>query len=131
MARNPVPRRAQLHPAPKRSADVDYGVAARVEAAAAAERFLDAREAVLAETEDGTEQLRLAVLVAREALPGVALSEHHVRLLVEQAARLGCRGQRAEVFAARVARAAAALRWVCPRPLLLAGSARAVAGAGM
>lgn len=50
------------------------------------------------------------VLAARAALPDVALSEAHARFLVEQAARLGCQGQRAELSAARVARAAAALR---------------------
>ena len=127
----------------------------------------DARPALLAETEEGTEQLKLAVLAARETLQDVRISgagpggggglraaaqrqgcrtrvrregcrwrctlspsslvlivclslsqppsfllppEKHVRFLVEQAARLGCQGQRAEVYAARVARAAAALR---------------------
>ncbi|KAI7835947.1 hypothetical protein COHA_010180 [Chlorella ohadii] len=92
------------------SADIEYGVEARVQAVLAAERFQDSRPEVLSETEWGTEQLKLAVLAARETLPDVQIAEKHVRFLVEQAARLGCQGQRAEVFAARVARAAAALR---------------------
>ncbi len=50
------------------------------------------------------------VLAGRELLPEVSLPETHARFLVEQAARLGCQGQRAEISAARVARAAAALR---------------------
>lgn len=57
------------------------------------------------------------VILARQVLTEVSLSEEHARFLVQQAARLGCHGQRAEVAAARVARAAAALRHAGPGQL--------------
>ena len=91
------------------SADVPYTFQTRVQAVEAASRFQDKPLEVISESEDTTDALRGNIMFAREYLPDIKIGEKQVKYLVEEARRGGCQGHRAELFAVRVARAAAAL----------------------
>lgn len=79
---------ARAMPCLPRSADVACGVQDRVEAVLAAERFQDAQAALLGQTEGGMDQLRLAVLAARELLPDVVIAGERWALLAGRAQHL-------------------------------------------
>ncbi|KAK9832113.1 hypothetical protein WJX81_008412 [Elliptochloris bilobata] len=91
------------------SADVPPQFDDRVAAVQAALRYQNEGPVMVAEAEEVTDQLRTQVLFAREYLKGVTVSEKQVERLVTEAARGGCQGHRAELFATRVAKASAAL----------------------
>ncbi|KXZ46182.1 hypothetical protein GPECTOR_46g251 [Gonium pectorale] len=91
------------------SADAPGTPAERLRAVEAALRFQDRPQEVLAETADLTEKMRTAIIVARETAPKVAISREQVTYLVEEARRGGVQGHRAELYAAKVAKACAAL----------------------
>ena len=91
------------------SADVPGGWEERVQAIDAAVRFQDAATSVLEETADLTSALCTNVILAREYLKEVEISPDQVKYLVEEARRGGVQGHRAELFAVRAAKAAAAL----------------------
>ena len=91
------------------SADVPYTFSTRVQAVEAATRFQDKPLEVLKEAEETTDALRGNILFAREYLPEIKMGEKQVKYLVEEARRGGVMGHRAELFAVRVAKAAAAL----------------------
>ena len=91
------------------SADVPPRFDDRVAAVSAALSFQDNVSAALEAAGPATEALRTQVLFAREYLKDVTIGEKQVARLVAEAARGGVQGHRAELFAARVAMAAAAL----------------------
>ena len=91
------------------SADVPPRFDDRVAAVSAALSFQDNVSATLEASAPATEALRTQVLFAREYLKDVTIGEKQVARLVAEAARGGVQGHRAELFAARVAMAAAAL----------------------
>lgn len=91
------------------SADVPQSKDERVAAIDAAVRFQDNPDAVFAETQEITDGLNSSVILAREYLKDVVISPDQVKYLVEEARRGGVQGHRAELFAVRAARAAAAL----------------------
>lgn len=91
------------------SADVPMSFDQRVSAIDAAVRFQDQQALVLQEAQDTTDALRSSVIFAREYLKEVVVTPDQVKYLVEEARRGGVQGHRAELFAVKVARVAAAL----------------------
>ena len=91
------------------SADVPTTFQSRVAAVEAATRFQDFPIDVMKEVEETTDALRTNIVFSREYLKDVNITEKQVRYLVEEARRGGVQGHRAELFAVRAAKAAAAL----------------------
>ena len=91
------------------SADVPAKFDDRVSAVAAAMRFQDEGAQFSADADEAQQALRTQVLFAREYLKDVTIGDKQIERLVTEAARGGVQGHRAELFAARVARASAAL----------------------
>lgn len=91
------------------SADVQWTFQERVNAVESAARFQDEPTQMLSESEETTDGLCTQIVFAREYLQEVNIGEKQVRYLVEEARRGGVQGHRAELFAVRVAKAAAAL----------------------
>lgn len=91
------------------SADVPQDFQTRVAAVNAATRFQDEGPAVLAEARETTESLRNQVIFSREFLKEVTIGEKQVKYIVNEARKGRVQGHRAELFAVRAAKAAAAL----------------------
>jgi magnesium chelatase subunit D len=91
------------------SADTPLSLAERVEAVARVLQHSDDPDAFWDRFHRGLATLRERVAAARHRLAQVRLAPAQVRYLVEEAVRAGCEGQRADLFAVRVARAHAAL----------------------
>jgi magnesium chelatase subunit D len=66
-------------------------------------------EADLAAAIENEDDLRTAIVFAREYINDVKVAPSQIQYLCEEAIRAGCQGHRAEIFAAEVARASAAL----------------------
>lgn len=63
----------------------------------------------VAEIKEAEDQLKTRIIFAREDLKDTKLTKSQITYLCEEATRAGCQGHRAEIFAAEVARASAAL----------------------
>ncbi|EEH57199.1 uncharacterized protein MICPUCDRAFT_17386, partial [Micromonas pusilla CCMP1545] len=90
------------------SADETFSVRQRVEGTIVASRW-QARSFYAPAAED-EEDLRLSVALARATLPRVVISDAQIAYLVDRAIAGACQGHRPEIFAAKIARASAALR---------------------
>mmetsp|Transcript_201 Transcript_201/g.392 ORF Transcript_201/g.392 Transcript_201/m.392 type:complete len:788 (+) Transcript_201:49-2412(+) len=69
----------------------------------------DKKDALMADAVALEEQLQTRIIFARESLKELKLTEEQILYLCEEAIRAGCQGHRAEIFAAEVAKAHAAL----------------------
>ena len=66
-------------------------------------------EQALEEAIENEEDLKTAIVFAREFLKDLTIAPSQIQYLCEEAIRAGCQGHRAEIFACEVARGAAAL----------------------
>jgi len=66
-------------------------------------------ELALEEAIENEDDLKTAIVFAREFIKDVKIAPSQIQYLCEEAIRAGCQGHRAEIFACEVARAAAAL----------------------
>ncbi len=91
------------------SADQVVTTEQRVEIADSAIAFGFSSESFLKKWEDSTEALATQLLLARQWLNDVVISNDQIKYLVNEAIRGGVEGHRSELYAARVAKAHAAL----------------------
>ncbi len=66
-------------------------------------------ETALSEAIENEDDLKTAIVFAREYIKELKVAPSQIQYLCEEAIRAGCQGHRAEIFACEVARAAAAL----------------------
>ena len=66
-------------------------------------------ETALQEAIENEEDLKTAIVFAREFIKDLTIAPSQIQYLCEEAIRAGCQGHRAEIFAVEVARASAAL----------------------
>lgn len=92
------------------SADVQLTMEQRIQAVDIATVFQNLPGQILEETEETTEATKTQILIARESLDEVQITEEQIGYLVEEAARGLVEGHRSEIFAVRAAKAAAALQ---------------------
>jgi len=81
----------------------------RVSAVGATLDFGDNMDAQLAESQKGIEALQTSLVFSRAQLEDVRITDDQLQRLAEESARGQCEGHRAEVFAAKIAKASAAL----------------------